>query len=222
MKSSLWQVIALCAVIGCGVFGFAALIELGKAQELQRKLKSDEDELELVRLMPGWKEMASRHTQLRQKNPEQFKHTEEMFQQMPARMKEHRETEFQTRLSNVEERLKVLPDGVEARTLGQVTNALTQMHELELSPAEMLTSPSEAMAATAMARVTARKNLDYLHDQYVDIRLRALAETTGQHDAAGLERFVSDVRRVFADADSFTGPRMLAPAAAAKPKLTAP
>jgi hypothetical protein len=217
-KSSVWQVVALCAVIGCGVVGFVALIELAKVQELQRKLKDGESELEFARMIPGWKQLVSRQQQLRQKNPDHFKQTEEMLRQSPVRSKEYRETTFRTQLSNIVARVKELPAGTEATTLMEITNALAQLHELELNPEDMLTITKEM----ALARGAVGKDLDRLREQYVDIRLRELAEGLGRHDPGELEKFVADVRRVYADTDTLIGPRRFALASPAKPATNSP
>jgi len=215
-KSSVAQIIACCAVIGCGVFAFVALIEHGKVQELRQKFSADEAELEFARTIPTWKRMANMQAQLRKEKPEQYKKSQEEFRQMPARMKESRERNFQSKLSNVQARAKMTVSPAEVTALKQIADALTHIHELEPNGDVMGTSdPSEISAS-----MNARKALDELRDQYIEIRLQNLAEGLGQHNPAEQTKFAAAAKQVFTDADLLMGSRTFASKPPAKPVRT--
>ena len=205
-KSSTCRIVAICALIGCGVLAYVALIEHIRTQQLQRKLGDDERDLEFIRTIPGWKQIASSQAHLRQENPEKFKQTQEMLRQMPAKMKEHREAQFQARLSNIQERAKMTVPPAEAAMLKEIVHALAEVHDLESNREEMV----GMLTADVLAGVNARKALDQLHERYIDIRLQELAERFGRHDSAELKKFAADVKQAFVDADSLVGPRMFA------------
>ena len=204
-KLSVWQMTTVGAAIGCGVLGFVSLVAFGRAQNLQAKLTKADQELEIVRKIPGFTQLVNSSARLRQEKPEVYKQAQQMIEQAPQRIRQSHEAEVQERLVKVQDRLKTTQAGGEIMVLRRIEEALTALREVETTVADP-TARLEGLPARAGERIALNQALARLREQYIEVRLQMLVRELGNTDSATIDKFVSGTQQLLADTDAMIVP----------------
>ena len=140
-------------------------------------------------------------TQAKRENSDRWRTFQETVQSLPNNMQQRRVSDFQLKLSNVQERMKLPLSEQELQALTDITNVLTEAHELEVTPF----GPASSSRESINERVAARMALSEMRQRYIELRLELLAGEYGYSSVAEKRRFTTAVSKLYADADAMVG-----------------